>query len=356
MIRIKNPALRRAIVPVGATIREAMLAIDAGGMEIGLLVDAAGRLEATVSDGDIRRALLGGAGLEGPVAIAANRHFTAVRAPSDRAAVLDLMQARHISQVPVLDRQGVVVGIHLLREFVTARPLDVAAVIMAGGRGTRLRPLTDRVPKPMIPVAGRPILERLVLHLVGAGVTRLYLSVNHLAELIVEHFGDGSRFGCTISYLREDPARPLGTGGALSLLPAAERGRGRPVLVMNGDLVTSFDVGGLIAAHVGSGVSATVGAREHVTDIPFGVLDCEDGLLTGLIEKPRLTHLVNAGVYVLDPAVIGRVPCDVEYPITELLGALVAGGERVSVHRLSGEWADVGQPAELRAARGEEAA
>jgi len=356
MTAVKDAALRKALVPSTATVREAMAAIDAGGMEIALLVDDDGRLEATVSDGDIRRALLTGLGLDDAVAGAGNRRFTAVTTPSDRAAVLDLMQARYISQVPVLDRRGVVVGMHLLREFVTAEPLDVAAVIMAGGRGTRLRPLTDHLPKPMIPVAGRPILERLVLHLVGSGVKQLYLSVNHLAELIIEHFGDGSRFGCSITYLREETDQPLGTGGALSLLPWSERRRGRPILVMNGDLVTSFDVGEFVAAHREAGGVATIGAREHVTDIPFGVLECAGGMLSGLVEKPRMSCLVNAGVYVLDPSVLNRVPTGIEYPITELLCALVAEGEAVAVRSLSGEWADVGRPAELRAARGEEAA
>lgn len=351
-----DSGLSRALISPDATLREAMAAIDAGGMEIALLVDAERRLLATVSDGDIRRALLRGLGLDDLVASVGNRRFTAVEAPTDRAAVLDLMQARYISQVPVLDRDGAVVGMHLLREFVTAAPLDVAAVIMAGGRGTRLRPLTDRVPKPMIPVAGRPILERLVLHLVGSGVTRFYLSVNHLAEMIVEHFGDGSRFGCSITYLQEEPSRPLGTGGALSLLPAAERRRGRPLLVMNGDLVTSFDVAELVAAHSKTGGVATVGAREHVTDIPFGVLDCADGMLVGLVEKPRMSCLVNAGIYVLEPSAVACVPSGIEFPITELLSALAAGGEPVAVHRLSGDWVDVGRPAELRAARGEEAA
>lgn len=345
-----------ALVPHRASIRSAMAAIDASGLEIALLVDGRGRLEATVSDGDIRRALLRGAALDDPVAPAATRTFTAVTAPADRAAVLDLMQARHISQVPVLDADGVVVGLHLLREFVTAEPIEVAAVLMAGGKGTRLRPLTDTIPKPMLPVAGRPILERLVLHLVGAGVRDLYLSVNYRAEVIVEHFGDGSRFGCRISYLHEEADRPLGTGGALALLPAAERRRGRPILVMNGDLVTSFDVAALLDAHRDASAVATIGAREHVTDIPFGVLEEEGGYLRALAEKPRLSHLVNAGVYVLEPAVLTDVPPGIEYPITELLAALVRAGLPVWTHRLDGDWVDVGRPAQLRQARGEEAA
>jgi hypothetical protein len=201
----------------GAVLREAMQAIDRGACEIAFVVDASEKLLGTVTDGDVRRALLAGATLEDPVGPVMNRRFTAVDENASRAEVLDLMKARTLGQVPVTDSQGRLVGLHLLREMLGREEKPNWAVVMAGGRGERLRPLTDSIPKPMVCVAGRPILERIVLHLVGQGIRRIFLAVNYMADVIEDHFGDGRSFGCGIQYLRE--VRPLGTGGALALLP-----------------------------------------------------------------------------------------------------------------------------------------
>ena len=163
-------------------------------------------------------------------------------------------------------------GLHLLHEVLGAAPRSNWAVVLAGGQGQRLRPLTENLPKPMLKVAGRPILERIVLHLVGYGIRRIYLSVNYLAQVIQEHFGDGERFGCRIEYLHEDT--PLGTGGCLSLLPEKPA---VPLIVLNGDLVTQFDVGKMLEHHTSGRFAMTVGTREHPYTVPFGVVQSEDG-------------------------------------------------------------------------------
>jgi dTDP-glucose pyrophosphorylase len=348
-----NLRLHAMCVAVDATLREAMEAIGEGSIEIALLVDGRGRLLGTVSDGDVRRAILGGAGLEDRVEPHATRTFTWVSADIDRSAVLELMQARAINQVPVL-QDGVVVGIHVLREVITRDERDTVAVVMAGGRGTRLAPVTDRVPKPMVPVAGRPILERIVLHLVGSGIRDIFLSVGHMADVIQRHFGDGADYGCRISYLYEDPGRPLGTAGALGSLPREECRSTGPILVMNGDLVTLFDVGRMLAAHENARGLATIGVREYRHEVPYGVVTTDGERVLTLQEKPCQTWAVNAGVYLLDPSLIDRIAPGTPLAMPSLLNDCLRRTERVALHYLDGDWIDVGRLTDLVRARGED--
>jgi NDP-sugar pyrophosphorylase family protein len=200
----------------------------------------------------------------------------------------------------------------------------------------------------MVRVAGRPILERIVLHLVGCGVQRIFLAVNYKADVIEAHFGDGSSLGCPIEYLRED--RPLGTGGALSLLPERPAD---PVVVLNGDLLTQADVGGMVAFHAEQRSKVTVGFHEYVHTVPFGVLDVAAERVVGMREKPSFNWQTNAGIYVLDPDLIARIPADVPFPLPALIEECLARGEAVGAFRVDEEWMDVGHHDELRKARGE---
>ena len=251
-----------------ARLLDALRAIDAGGAGIALVVDGDTRLVGILTDGDIRRVLLTGAKLDAPLAPHMTRHFTSVAPESGRAEVLDLMQARLIDQIPVVDRAEKLTGLHLLHAVIGAEERANVAVIMAGGLGTRLRPVTEQVPKPMIKVAGRPILERLLLHLVSHGIRRVYLSVHHLGHIIEDYFGDGTRLGCSIDYLREK--EPLGTGGALSLLPEIPR---EPVLVLNGDLITQADISAMFRFHETGGYAATMGVRRYGHQVPYGCVE-----------------------------------------------------------------------------------
>jgi dTDP-glucose pyrophosphorylase len=336
-------------VGLGGTVRDALAAIDKGARGLALLVDAVGRLLGTISDGDIRRAILAGATLDGPVAGIARRDFVSVPPQADRAYVLDLMRARSIQQIPILDEHGRVVGIHSLRAMIGTVERENWAVIMAGGRGERLRPLTESIPKPMISVAGRPILERLVLHLVGFGIRRVFLAVNYMAEKIEVYFGDGSGHGCEILYLRED--RPLGTGGALSLVPEAPRA---PLLVLNGDLVTNVDVGAFLAAHEQGRNAITMAVHEHAYRVPFGVVDADrEGSVRSLCEKPTERWTVNAGMYVVEPRLLRKIPRGEDYGMPDLMNACLQERERVGLYRIENDWIDVGHRAELQRARGE---
>ena len=343
-----NERLAKVVVRPDGTLFEGLRAINEGRCGIAFVCDAAGRVVGTVADGDIRRALLAGKTLDSHCLKSTMRcDFVAVDESASRVEVLDLMRAREIAQVPVLDAERHLIGLHLMRELIGNGERRNWALILAGGKGTRLRPLTETTPKPMVTVAGRPILERLVLHLVGWGVRRIFLSVNHLANVIESHFGDGARFGCRIEYLREDV--PLGTGGPLSLLPDTP---GEPLLVMNGDLVTQASVGRLLDFHACGRYCATVGVRPYAVDIPFGVAEVHDGGLEHLREKPTIQMLVNAGIYVLGPEVLALVPRNQEFPITELFTQLRAQGCRLGAFLIEDEWADIGRTDELRKARG----
>jgi dTDP-glucose pyrophosphorylase len=341
-------------IPRNVTIREAMLVIDRNSLELALVIDQeTERLIGTVTDGDIRRALLAGASLGDPVLPHAARRPYTVSAKAGRAEALDLMRAHRISHIPMIDDEGRLAGLHVLRELLGGDELPHVAVIMAGGRGTRLAPLTDHLPKPMVSVAGRPILERLVLHLVGSGIHRIVISVGYLGQMIEEHFGDGTAFGCSIDYLREDSERPLGTAGALGLYAATFDLPTEPLLVMNGDLVTQFDVGDLLDHHGASGAFATVAAGSYSHSVPFGVLEWDArGRLLGLEEKPTTQWSINAGIYVVEPQVVRRIAPGQAATLPALLADCLRRGEPVSVWRLQDEWIDVGQHAELNRARG----
>ena len=340
--------LEAATVDVGGTIRDAMLALDRGSLDIALVLDAARRLVGLMTDGDVRRVLLRGGGVSDRVADHMQKQFTAVGPRAGRAEVIELMQARYIQQIPVVDEHGTLVGLHLLRDVIGAPTRPNWAVVMAGGRGTRLAPLTDQMPKPMLRVAGRPILERIVLHLVGQGIRRIFLAINYLGHMIRDHFGDGARLGARIEYLAED--QPLGTGGALSLLPEPPT---QPVLVMNGDLVTQADVAALLSFHEAGTQIATVGVRKYFHTVPFGCVDLEGDRLVRLDEKPTLTRLVNAGIYVLAPELVRALPQNVATSVPEILGAAMNRGELVRAFEIDDEWIDIGQREQLSQARGD---
>ena len=338
--------LERCKVRSSGTLRDAMVALDRGAAEIALIVDDGEVLIGIMTDGDVRRALLAGASLEGALEPYVQRNYTRVAPDAGRAEVVDLMRARRFGQIPIVDETGRLVGLHVLHEVLGATQRPNWAVVMAGGKGTRLHPITETIPKPMIKVAGRPILERVVLHLVGFGIRRIFLSVNYLGHVIEEHFGDGSRFGCRIEYLCEDT--PLGTGGALSQLPEPPAD---PLIVMNGDLVTEAEIGAMIDFHVRGGQIATIGVRRYTHTVPFGCLEVEGDRVVSFEEKPTLVRLVNAGIYVLDPALPGRVPKNQLFGLPTLLEDCLDRKEKLSAFEIHADWIDIGQRDQLKRAR-----
>jgi dTDP-glucose pyrophosphorylase len=338
--------LRGSVVPEDGSLRSAMEALDRGASEIALAVDADGRLSGVVTDGDLRRALLRGAAIDDPLATVLNRAFVALNARDGRADALELMRARRINSIPVVDGDGRPVGLHLLHAFLEPVQRPNWAVVMAGGQGLRLRPLTEDLPKPMLRVAGRPILERIVLHLVGFGIKRIFLALNYRGEVIEDHFGDGGQFGVRIEYLRE--TEPLGTAGALALLPEPATD---PLLLMNGDLVTSADLGGLLDAHAAGGYTATIGIRRYLHSVPFGCVERDGARVIRIEEKPTLAREVNAGIYALQPDLVRRVPSGRASTMPALIDGALERDEPVGAFEIEDDWIDVGLREQLDQAR-----
>ena len=342
--------LRQTSVAKNQSLRDAMTALDSTGLEIVMVVDEDGRLEGALTDGDIRRALLGGASLDSDLEPFIQQEITCVTPEKNRAEVLDIMRARTFGQIPIVDEDGRLVGLHLLREIIGAVERQNWSVVMAGGRGERLRPITDSIPKPMVQVAGRPVLERIVLHLVGSGITKVFLAVNYMGDLIKDHFGDGSGFGCDIEYLEEE--QPLGTGGALSLLPEVPE---QPVVVLNGDLLTQVDLGSMLGFHESGGFKASIGLREYVHRVPYGVVEMNESRVVDIREKPSQAWTSNCGIYVIQPDLVSRIPKGEYFSMPDLMGDCLKRGEPVGGYMVEGDWMDIGRPRELRQARGEDA-
>lgn len=332
-----------------------MRALDQGGIEICLVIDPENRLVGTITDGDLRRAMLGGAGLDDIVDGYLVPDPVTVSPDESRNQVLDLMRARTIGQIPVVDAERRLVGIHVLHEVIGRVERQNIALIMAGGRGKRLAERDYPVPKPMLEVAGRPILERIVLHLVGWGIKRINISVNHQAEVIESHFEDGKEFGCKIDYLREAPDRPLGTAGALGLLAQGGELNDEPVILMNGDLVTDFSVGSLLARHADTGAAVTLGVKEYAHKIPFGVIEQDQqGFFLAQDEKPTMTWPVGAGICVISADLVRNVPV-AHADLPDLVRMWAGAGHRVALWEIDSDWMDIGRPDELDRARGHDA-
>jgi dTDP-glucose pyrophosphorylase len=339
------------VVKAHASLRQVMTVIGRHRAGCVVMTDADDRPTGLIDDRCVLDGLLRGYELDAPAVLLQRPLDATVDVEARRADVLDIMEARGLPLVPIVDGEGRLAGVHLRDELVGPPTFDNWAVIMAGGRGTRLAPLTDTIPKPMLTVAGRPILERLVLHLVGAGIRTIFLAVNYRREQIERHFGTGAKYGCSIKYLVEDADVPLGSGGALSLLAERRWFPKRPLLVLNGDLVVDFSVSELLAAHHRSNVAATMVVHPFRYQVPYGVVRATDQHLTCLVEKPVTSWLVNTGIYVLEPGLISRIPVGQPYPITNLFEECLEHGDSVGVWEIE-QWQDVGQPAELARARG----
>lgn len=334
-----------------ARLVEAVRAIEQSRRRIAVVTDADGRLLGTLTDGDVRRCLLAGGTLD-TLAVKAMNSAPLTASPSvTDEHLLELMRSRNVMAVPLVDsRGGFVRCVHLMDLSPGHAPGNAAgfgcAVIMAGGAGMRLRPLTERIPKPMVDIGGVPLLERQVVRLARSGISRVFLAVNYLSHVIEEHFGDGSRFGVQIDYLREKET--LGTAGALALLPVRPD---RPVLVMNGDILTTSNFASLLAFHQRHSADVTVAAIDHHISIPYGVIQADGPYVTQLTEKPAQRFLCNAGIYALAPGVFARLPARPAFGMPDLVADCLAAARQVAVFPLHEYWSDIGTPADLEKAR-----
>jgi dTDP-glucose pyrophosphorylase len=336
-----------------ASLMDAVRAIEVSRRRMAVVVSGDGCLLGTLTDGDIRRHLLDGGDLEAPVSKAMNPSPLTAEIGSPVGYMEDMMRCGNVVALPLVDRGGKFLRlIHLMdleQDDTQAGgvPLGFSfAVIMAGGEGTRLRPLTNAIPKPMVEIGGAPLLERQIQRLAKGGINRIYISVNYLSHVIEEYFGDGHDFGLEICYLREQ--EKLGTAGALSLLPEHPD---RPIMVMNGDILTTSDIDSLYSFHMIHGAKITVAAIDHRVDIPYGVIRAEGPFVTGLIEKPSERFLCNAGIYAVSPEALNLLPEGKCSNMTDLIDACLARNLPVAVFPVHEYWNDIGTPDDLEKAR-----
>jgi dTDP-glucose pyrophosphorylase len=341
-------AWQNVLVGPDASVRETIAKIDADPLHIALVVDGSGRLLGTVTDGDVRRAMLKGHSLDSPVRQIMNPRPTVAGRNEPRDAILSLMRHRQLRQIPLVDERRHVVGVESLDELMRSASKDNVVVVMAGGLGSRLQPLTDSTPKPMLEVGGKPILETVLDGFMAYGLNRFYFAVNYRSEMIKAHFGDGSRWGASIRYLEED--RSLGTAGALSLLPETPS---TPLIVMNGDVLTTVNFEHLLDFHAAQGAAATICVRNYEIRIPYGVVNLERQRITRIDEKPAHRFFVNAGIYVLEPRVLKKVPPEARFDMPSLIEALIADGDRPAAFPIREYWIDIGQLEDYQRAHGE---
>lgn len=336
---------RQAILPDSADIQQAIRNLNTVAIKIVLVVNEDGRLEGTVSDGDIRRGLLKGLQLNNKITDVLHHNAFVVPPEMGRDMVMQLMVANKIQQIPVIDEYRRVVGLHLWDEITTPPMRPNMMVIMAGGMGTRLRPHTESCPKPLLPVAGKPMLEHIIERAKLEGFSHFVLAIHYLGHMIEEHFGNGECLGVKIEYLREQS--PLGTAGALGLLnPSPDK----PFVVTNGDVITDIRYGELLDFHIRHTASATMAVRVYEWQHPFGVVQTKGVEIVGFEEKPVTRSHINAGVYVLEPDALKVLEEGTHCDMPTLFERLQAMSKPTVAYPMHEPWLDVGRPDDLNRA------
>lgn len=339
---------KQVLVSPETTILDSIGIIDRGALQIALIVDKDNRLLGTVTDGDVRRGLLRGVHLNDTISQIMNADPIVAHTQDARETVLAIMKLKRIHHMPVLDSQERVVGIEMLDRLLQTQDRDNWVVIMAGGLGSRLRPLTDDCPKPLLMVGSKPLLETIIDSFVEHGFRKFYLCVNYKAEMIKDYFGDGSRFGIQIRYIHEN--KRMGTAGALTLI---EDKPIQPLVVMNGDLLTKVNFQHLLDFHVDHHAQATMCVREHNYQIPYGVVNIDKHRLLAVEEKPQQSCFVNAGIYVFDPDVLDLIPRDTFFDMPDVFQKLISLNCETAVFPIREYWIDIGRRDDFDRANGD---
>jgi len=329
---------KKTLVRPETPIQDTIQVIDQAALQIALVVSEEGKLLGTVTDGDIRRAILKHIDLNEAVGKIMNRYPRCITLGQSRENALQLMQGYKLKQIPVLNQDGSVAGMEVAEDFFSPSYHNNIVVLMAGGLGQRLKPLTENCPKPLLKVGGKALLETIVENFAAEGFRNFYFSVNYRAQMIMEYFGDGSRWGVSIQYLQEN--KRLGTAGALSLLPIKPA---EPILIMNGDILTKINTAKLLEFHRQNQSAATICIKEHHHQIPYGVVAFEKNRLQHIDEKPLQQFFINAGVYVLSPEVLSYVPAESFYDITDLIKDLQQDKKDITVFPIREYWIDIGK-------------
>ncbi len=330
--------LESVIIAPASSISEAIEKLDKAGTGALVLCARERELCGLLTDGDIRRAVLQGKPMSLPCVTIASLNPVTAQQSTSMLEALHLMNEHDIHHLPVVNAQNHVVKFLLRKDLMTEGRMDLSAVIMAGGYGKRLLPLTESVPKPMLPVGDRPLLEHVIEQLRRSGVTEVNMTTHYLPESISNHFGDGNGFGVRLNYLQEES--PKGTAGGLKLMKRP----GGSFLVVNGDILTGVPFQEMLMYHRRHRAEITVGVRRYEMQVPFGVVQCEDVKITSLQEKPSLSFFVNAGIYLLEPSAYDSIPEEERFDMTDLIKALLAEGRTVVGFPIMEYWIDVGRP------------
>lgn len=330
------------------TILDAMKVLDRIGLQIVIVVDADQRLQGIITDGDVRRAILKGVDLSESVSEVMNRNPIVLKHGTDPRTINRKLKEKNLRHVPVLDENNRIIDLKLAEGSLNRKIYDNLVVLMAGGLGTRLRPLTDEIPKPLLKVGDKPILETIIQNFYEYGFRNFAISVNYKKELIKHYFGDGSNFGVSITYIEED--KRLGTAGALSLLTEKQI---KSMIIMNGDLLTKVNFEQLLYFHEENNSQATMCVREYEYQVPYGVIKTRNQQLIAIEEKPIERYFVNAGIYVLNPNVLEMIPPNTFFDMPELFEQLIKENEETVVFPVREYWMDIGRLADYEQANTE---
>ncbi len=339
--------IHNLLVNPQSTIKETLVTLDSGALQIAF-VSVGGKLFGTITDGDIRRAFLGGKALEDSIEGVFNTTPVCAAVNTSREDILQLALSKNVKHIPIVDDDGKLVGLEYIDDYLKVTEKQNVVILMAGGLGTRLRPLTENTPKPMLTVGSKPILETIIESFSRYGFKRFLISVNYKGEQIKEYFGQGEKLSVEIDYLTE--SKRLGTAGALSLIKNKPE---HPFIVMNGDLLTGLNFEHLLNYHILAKSDATMCVRDYEFQVPFGVVATKGAQITKIEEKPSHHFYVNAGIYVLNPDIIDFVPNDRFYDMPTLFQDLIAAGRKVCSFPVKEYWLDIGRPAEFEQAQEE---
>jgi dTDP-glucose pyrophosphorylase len=328
---------KRALLQPSALIKDAIQVLSEASLRIVLIVDENLKLIGTITDGDIRRGLLKGSTINSKISEVINQKPTVVPKGIPKAEVLRIMGANKLFQIPVVAEDSRLVDLHVWDELSSPISRDNTILIMAGGKGTRLLPKTEKTPKPMLHLGGKPILQHIIERAKSEGFNRFILAIHHLGEVIEEYFGDGESLGVNISYVREKT--PLGTAGALSLIDPKPS---EPIIVTNGDVLTEVRYGDLLDFHVQNNAKATMAVQVHEVKIPYGVVQTKGVSLTGFEEKPTQAFLINAGVYAIDPACFVFLQEGREMNMPDLFETLIGQNLPTLAYLIHESWIDIG--------------
>jgi dTDP-glucose pyrophosphorylase len=333
-----NKNFEKYIIPGCVTVLDALLKLNALSSDIQTLfvLDEEERLIGTVTDGDVRRGLIAGAQMTDSVTAITFKRFFAFNQANYSIRAIKAARQKRLDLVPFLDEEGRIQKIFNLKDNHSALPVD--AVIMAGGRGIRLAPLTDSVPKPMLPLGPKPIIEHNIDRLVQFGMENICITVRYLGNQIISHFGNGAQKGANISYYEEN--MPLGTIGAVGQLPGFANDT---VLVMNSDLFTNIDFEEFYLHFVESGSDMAVASIPYNVSVPYAVLEVENEQIVSLREKPTYTYYSNAGLYLMKKEVIERIPKDRQFDAPDLIELVANSGGKVTTFPIVGYWIDIGK-------------